>query len=50
VNGTAFFGPVMSPAPTGEIALTLWDGVVAAASYDGFFELKRSRTRKPIFV
>ncbi len=49
VNGTAFFGPVISPAPKGEIALTLWDGVVAAASYDGFFELKRSRTRGPDF-
>ncbi|GAA4670069.1 mycothiol-dependent nitroreductase Rv2466c family protein [Frondihabitans cladoniiphilus] len=49
VNGTAFFGPVISPAPTGPIALTLWDGVVAAASYDGFFELKRSRTRGPQF-
>jgi 2-hydroxychromene-2-carboxylate isomerase len=49
VNGTAFFGPVISPAPKGQIALTLWDGVVAAASYDGFFELKRSRTRGPIF-
>lgn len=49
VNGVAFFGPVISPAPTGEIALTLWDGVVAVASYDGFFELKRSRTRGPIF-
>jgi hypothetical protein len=50
VNGVAFFGPVISPAPTGQQALTLWDGVVAAASYDGFFELKRSRTRKPIFA
>jgi 2-hydroxychromene-2-carboxylate isomerase len=49
INGTAFFGPVISPAPTGEIALTLWDGIVAAASYDGFFELKRSRTRDPQF-
>ena len=49
VNGVAFFGPVISPAPKGEMALTLWDGVVAAASYDGFFELKRSRTRDPIF-
>jgi 2-hydroxychromene-2-carboxylate isomerase len=49
VNGAAFFGPVISPAPKGEQALTLWDGVVAAASYDGFFELKRTRTRKPIF-
>jgi len=49
VNGTAFFGPVLSPTPRGEQALTLWDGVVAAASYDGFFELKRSRTRGPLF-
>ena len=49
VNGVAFFGPVISPAPTGEQALTLWDGVVAAASYDGFFELKRSRTTGPVF-
>jgi hypothetical protein len=50
VNGVAFFGPVISPAPTGDQAVALWDGVVAAASYDGFFELKRSRTRDPIFA
>jgi 2-hydroxychromene-2-carboxylate isomerase len=49
VNGTAFFGPVISPTPRGEQALTLWDGVVAAAGYDGFFEIKRTRTREPIF-
>ena len=49
VNGAAFFGPVMSPAAKGEQALTLFDGIVAAASYDGFFELKRSRTRDPEF-
>lgn len=49
VAGTAFFGPVISPSPTGDQALALWDGVVAAASYDGFFELKRSRTRGPQF-
>lgn len=49
VNDTAFFGPVISPTPRGEQALTLWDGVVAAASYDGFFELKRTRTREPVF-
>jgi 2-hydroxychromene-2-carboxylate isomerase len=49
VEGTAFFGPVISPAPKGQQALDLWDGVVAAARYPGFFELKRSRTTGPIF-
>lgn len=49
VNGVAFFGPVISPAPKGETALQLFDGIVAAAGYDGFFELKRSRTREPEF-
>ncbi|MGY3128637.1 2-hydroxychromene-2-carboxylate isomerase [Agrococcus sp. UYP33] len=49
VDDVAFFGPVVSPAPTGEEALRLFDGVVAAASIDGFFELKRSRTRGPVF-
>jgi len=49
VDGVAFFGPVISPAPKGQQALTLWDGVVAAASYEGFFEIKRSRTVGPIF-
>ncbi|WP_156109854.1 DsbA family protein, partial [Cryobacterium sp. MLB-32] len=49
INGVAFFGPVISPAPMGDQALALWDGVVAAASFDGFFELKRSRTREPNF-
>lgn len=49
VNGVAFFGPVISPAPTGSAAAALWDGVVAVAGYDGFFELKRSRTREPQF-
>jgi hypothetical protein len=49
VNGVAFFGPVITPAPKGEQALALWDGVVAAASYDGFYEIKRTRTSGPIF-
>jgi hypothetical protein len=45
----AFFGPVISPSPRGEAAGRLWDGVVAVAGTDGFFELKRHRTRDPIF-
>jgi len=49
VEGTAFFGPVISPAPKGEEAGKLWDGVVGVASYPGFFEIKRSRTVGPIF-
>ena len=49
VEGVAFFGPVVSPAPKGEAAGRLWDGVLAVAGTDGFFELKRSRTRDPIF-
>ena len=50
VNDVAFFGPVISPAPMGDQALALWDGVLAVAAFDGFFELKRSRTREPIFA
>lgn len=49
VGEVAFFGPVVSPAPQGEAAGRLWDGVVLVAGVDGFFELKRSRTRDPIF-
>jgi protein-disulfide isomerase-like protein with CxxC motif len=49
VLGTAIFGPVVSPIPRGEAAAKLWDGVLLVAGTDGFFELKRSRTREPIF-
>jgi len=45
----AFFGPVVSPAPKGESAGRLWDGVLLVSGTDGFFELKRTRTRDPIF-
>ena len=49
VNGEAFFGPVVSPAPKGEAAGRLWDGCVLVAGTPGFYELKRSRTVGPIF-
>jgi hypothetical protein len=49
VDGASFFGPVVSPIPRGDAAAKLWDGVLLVASTDGFFELKRSRTRDPIF-
>lgn len=49
VDGVSFFGPVMSPIPRGEAAARLWDGVMQVAGTDGFFEIKRSRTRDPVF-
>jgi len=50
VDGVSFFGPVVTPRPRGEAAARLWDGVLLVAGTDGFFELKRSRTRDPIFT
>ena len=49
VEGVAFFGPVVTPAPKGEDAGRLWDGVVLVAGTPGFFELKRSRDKGPDF-
>ncbi len=48
-EGRAFFGPVLSPAPKGEAAGRLWDGALLLAEFDGFYELKRTRTVGPIF-
>ena len=49
VDGAAFFGPVVTPTPRGEAAGRLWDGVMLVTGTDGFFELKRTRTRRPVF-
>jgi 2-hydroxychromene-2-carboxylate isomerase len=49
VGQMSVFGPVVSPIPRGEDAGRLWDGVLLIAGVDGFFELKRSRTRDPVF-
>lgn len=48
-EGPGFFGPVLSPAPTGQAAVQMWDAVVAAGRIPGFYELKRSRETGPVF-
>jgi hypothetical protein len=50
VGDVAFFGPVVTPAPKGEEAGRLWDGVLLVAGTPGFYELKRSRTKGPDFA
>ena len=45
----AFFGPVVTPAPKGEAAGRLWDGVLLVAGTPGFYEIKRTRDAGPIF-
>ncbi|WP_422773594.1 disulfide bond formation protein DsbA [Plantactinospora sp. WMMC1484] len=45
----AFFGPVITPAPKGEAAGRLWDGVLLVAGTPGFYELKRTRNERPSF-
>ncbi len=49
IRGKAMFGPVITPAPRGEAAGRLWDGLVLVTEADGFFELKRTRDRRPSF-
>jgi hypothetical protein len=49
IGGHTIFGPVVTPTPRGEAAGRLWDGVALVTATDGFFELKRTRDRKPSF-
>jgi 2-hydroxychromene-2-carboxylate isomerase len=49
IRGNTIFGPVITPIPRGEAAGKLWDGVALVTTTDGFFELKRTRDRKPSF-
>ncbi|UJP38608.1 mycothiol-dependent nitroreductase Rv2466c family protein [Cellulomonas palmilytica] len=47
IDGVAYFGPVVTPAPTGQAALDLFDGLVLMTRVPGFYELKRTRTAGP---
>jgi predicted DsbA family dithiol-disulfide isomerase len=48
-DGPGFFGPVLSPAPTGKAAVELWDAIILAGRTPGFYELKRTRETDPLF-
>jgi 2-hydroxychromene-2-carboxylate isomerase len=42
--GTTLFGPVVTPAPTGEEAGRLWDAVTAWGDFPHLYELRRPKT------
>jgi protein-disulfide isomerase-like protein with CxxC motif len=48
IDGVGYFGPVVTPAPRGEDAARLWDGLVLMTHVPGFYELKRTRTQGPV--
>ena len=46
-QGVGWFGPVLSPAPTGDAAAEVWDDLTRFITRDEIFEVKRGRTRPP---
>ena len=45
----AYFGPVITRVPPGDLSLKLWDALTAMMDVPGFWELKRTRTERPEF-
>jgi hypothetical protein len=47
IEGSAFFGPVVTPVPRGEAAGRLFDGLLLMVTTPGFYELKRGNRVSP---
>jgi len=45
----AYFGPVITRVPPGDLSLKLWDALTVMMDVPGFWELKRTRTERPEF-
>jgi 2-hydroxychromene-2-carboxylate isomerase len=43
-NGATLFGPVITPAPTGQAALRLWDLTVGWSEFPHLYEMRRPKT------
>lgn len=43
-DGTALFGPVVTPSPTGKAAMRLWDLTVGWTEFPHLYEIRRPKT------